>query len=35
MGLTPDKWVKPMPIGLRIPDTYEAKIVKICNFWTF
>ncbi len=20
---------------LRIPDTNEAKIVKICNFWTF
>ncbi len=20
---------------LRIPDTYEAKIAKICNFWTF
>ncbi len=20
---------------LRIPDIYEAKIVKICNFWTF
>ncbi len=21
--------------SLRIPDTYEAKIAKICNFWTF
>ncbi len=21
--------------GLRIPDSYDAKIAKICNFWTF
>ena len=20
---------------LRIPDSYDAKIAKICNFWTF
>ena len=24
-----------MGITLRIPDSYDAKIAKICNLWTF
>ena len=24
-----------MFVALRIPDSYDAKIAKICNFWTF
>ena len=24
-----------LPQSLRIPDSYDAKIEKICNFWTF
>ncbi len=23
------------PHGLRIPDSYDAKIAEICNLWTF
>ena len=27
--------ISPVFLPLRIPDSYDAKIAKICNFWTF
>ncbi len=33
---TSQRWLNKKKYNLlRIPDTYEAKIAKICNFWTF
>ena len=28
-------WCHHPSYALRIPDSYDAKIAKLCNFWTF